>query len=72
MSALAATWLRPPADCGSARLGSSIGGCTQIAADLDAAEALMNAGQVPEAVTILAKFVARKPGATSLNGWRMN
>ena len=32
-----------------------------IGAELDAAEALMNAGRVPEAVTILAKFVARKP-----------
>jgi Flp pilus assembly protein TadD len=32
-----------------------------IGAELDRAEALMNAGQVPEAVALLAKFVARKP-----------
>ena len=29
--------------------------------DLDKAEALINAGQIPDAVPILEKFVARKP-----------
>ena len=32
-----------------------------IGAELDRAEALMNAGQAPEAIALLAKFVARKP-----------
>jgi hypothetical protein len=41
-----------------------------IGAELDRAEALMNAGQAIEAVAILAKFAARKPNeARALHLW---